>query len=333
VTVGLLLIDAKRLLPRGEFELMIRDDLPFSVATARKLRAIAAHEVLRERSIQNALPPDWTTLYELSLLPEPVLAAAVADGRVHAGMTGAEARRLRQAVAGGARLRVLPTADQTDDRVRLLCGDFRELAAEVGMVDHLVTDPPYGGEHLGLWDDLGQFAARVLRPGGFLVAYSGHYHLPAVHAALGRHLEYYWILTLLCREHAAIHPRRIHAGYKPVIVYQKPPVTRQAGWVSDVIHGRGREKPLHPWQQAVHDARELLERFTGPGESICDPMAGSGTSLVAALELGRRCLGIELEEETFEVMRDRVAIVTRNLLIAAGPHPQTEAQLRAAPAP
>jgi hypothetical protein len=56
-------------------------------------------------------------------------------------------------------------------------GDFREVLADIpdGSVALVLTDPPYAEEYLPLWDDLGAFAARVLRPGGSLVAYWSRY--------------------------------------------------------------------------------------------------------------------------------------------------------------
>jgi DNA modification methylase len=55
----------------------------------------------------------------------------------------------------------------------VLHGDFREVLDESVLeddsVDLLLTDPPYGEQHLSIWGDLSKFAARVLRPGKLLV--------------------------------------------------------------------------------------------------------------------------------------------------------------------
>ena len=50
-------------------------------------------------------------------------------------------------------------------------------------------------------------------------------------------------------------------------------------------------------------ARLMIERFTHPGECVLDPFAGYGTTLSAAAELGRECVGVELLPQRVEYMR------------------------------
>jgi DNA modification methylase len=53
--------------------------------------------------------------------------------------------------------------------------------------------------------------------------------------------------------------------------------------------------------------KPLVEACSLPGELVLDPFAGSGTTCVVAAELGRRCLGVELNPEYAEMARRAVA--------------------------
>ena len=50
----------------------------------------------------------------------------------------------------------------------------------------------------------------------------------------------------------------------------------------------------------------IIEVSSNPGELVLDPFAGSGTTLVVAKKLGRRCLGFELSENYAAEVRARL---------------------------
>jgi len=64
---------------------------------------------------------------------------------------------------------------------------------------------------------------------------------------------------------------------------------------------------VHPAKFPETMAQEFIEFFTRPGETVLDPMAGTGSALVAALRAGRNSYGIELNPKYAEIARQIVA--------------------------
>jgi DNA modification methylase len=63
----------------------------------------------------------------------------------------------------------------------------------------------------------------------------------------------------------------------------------------------------HPAKFPETLAQEFIEFFTKPGQTVLDPMAGTGSALVAALRSGRNSYGIELNPAYAEIARQVVA--------------------------
>lgn len=68
----------------------------------------------------------------------------------------------------------------------------------------------------------------------------------------------------------------------------------------------GNHKSLHPTQKPLDLVRWLVLTYTNPGELVLDPFAGSGTTLVACKETGRRGLGIEKADKYYETTIQRI---------------------------
>lgn len=66
-------------------------------------------------------------------------------------------------------------------------------------------------------------------------------------------------------------------------------------WVKDT-----RSEKIHPTQKPLSVLKRLIEIFTDVGDVVIDPCAGSGSTIVAAAEMGREAYGFEIKREFYE---------------------------------
>ena len=77
---------------------------------------------------------------------------------------------------------------------------------------------------------------------------------------------------------------------------------------------------VHPNQKPVQLIERLIEIFTDPGNVVIDPVAGSGVTLLAAANLGRRGFGFEIKKEFCRGFEEQIApCVKSQLLLWEGP--------------
>ena len=67
------------------------------------------------------------------------------------------------------------------------------------------------------------------------------------------------------------------------------------------------ERTIHPTQKPVALFEYLIRTYTNEGETVLDNCIGSGTTAVAAINTGRKFIGIEQESEYVEIARKRIA--------------------------
>ncbi len=73
--------------------------------------------------------------------------------------------------------------------------------------------------------------------------------------------------------------------------------------MADMFSGGQGDKDAHAWAQPESEAAYFIEHVTYPGETVLDPMMGSGTIPRVAHKLGRHVIGCEIDEQHFLTAR------------------------------
>lgn len=193
------------------------------------------------------------------------------------------------------------------DKYKLICADCLDVLPTLGIVDAVITDPPYG---VGF-----KYATHNDKPEGYAEWCLGWFSLfnsPLVVISCGltnigmwsNIKKPSWILAW----HKPAAMGRCSVGFnnwEPVILYVKAPkqicdVFRACIIPDESIEGHPCPKPLDwgLWQ---------VENLTRYGETILDSFMGSGTVGVAAVQLGRKFIGIEIDPHYFDIACARIA--------------------------
>jgi len=203
-----------------------------------------------------------------------------------------------------------------DDLVTLYHGDCREVTAWLE-ADVLVTDPPYGmayesnrnrdkrnmkvGRPIAGDNDLGARTAMLEAWGDRPAIVFGTWRVerPAATKALlvwhkvgaggMGNLSMPWLPT---HEEIYVLGSGFEGKRSDSVLSFKP------------IMSGDRDRPDHPTPKPVALMERLILTTTG---AVADPFAGSGSTLVAAKNLGRRAIGVELEERYCEIAARRLA--------------------------
>lgn len=193
---------------------------------------------------------------------------------------------------------------------RLIECDIADAAGHIQAesVDWIITDPPYPKEYLGLYDHLASLADHALKPGGSLIAMVGQSYLPQIIASLSGRLDYHWTLAYLTPggQSSQLWARCVNTFWKPLLWFTKGKYSGQ--WVGDVCRSdsNDNDKRFHHWGQSVSGMADIIERMTDPGQTILDPFSGGGTTGVAAVRLGRRFVGLDVNADCIATANERL---------------------------
>lgn len=94
--------------------------------------------------------------------------------------------------------------------------------------------------------------------------------------------------------------------FQPILYYGKDPRGGTGAWPTGKQVTERAEQNGHPCPKPINPWKWLLNKVSMGGDTIIDPFMGSGTTLRAAKDLGRRAIGIEIEERYCEIAAKRL---------------------------
>lgn len=208
----------------------------------------------------------------------------------------------------------------------LRCGRYQDVLADVKKVDAVITDPPYSERtHASARADV-VAVSKSFKPLQY------HCFTPEDAERLIADWEYRtdgWFAVF--SDHALARKyESVFEQYGLYVFAPLPQVTigrsvRLAGdgpatWTTWITVARPRKKVFANWgalpgayvdnvghrtpgevigAKQLHIMRAIVRDYSRPGDLVCDPCAGGGTTLLAAIMEGRRAIGAEMDPDTF----------------------------------
>ena len=200
-----------------------------------------------------------------------------------------------------------------DELVTLYHGDCREVVARVAAKpDMLLADPPYGLNHSGSYES--RFGRGKRKTYGPVIGDDQPFD-PA--AWLGYPKVVLWGANRYAdrlppspgwliwdkREHT---PANDFADAELAWCSFPTPARIFRHYWNGPVRASERGVHLHPTQKPVALMSWIIDRWTKHGNLILDPFSGSGPVLLAAKNLGRRAIGVEIEERYCEIAAKRL---------------------------
>ena len=215
---------------------------------------------------------------------------------------------------------VKPYYDHTG--ITIYHGDCREILPGLPQVDLVLTDPPYDNlthaKHLSTIMDRQELGFESISESCLVKIAERLVSLSAgwtIMTCDWRHMLALDKTELLIRFGLWIKPNgapqftgdRPGMGWEPIAILHNKLAKAWNGGGRHGIWTANIECGLHPTQKPLLLYRKLVKDFSNESDLVLDPFLGSGTTLVAAKQLGRRAIGIEIEEKYCEIAVKRLA--------------------------
>lgn len=217
---------------------------------------------------------------------------------------------------------------------RVFCGDSREsgdidILVNGNVLDMIVTDPPYGVSYVGktkealtlqnddlneegleyLWVTTCEAWLSVEREGGAFYAAVPPGPLNLVFLRILCGLGVYRQQLIWVKDSMVLGHSDYHYKHEPILYGWKPGAahtfTEDRTKVSVLEFARPKASKEHPTMKPIELWAELIQNSSKAGNNVGDPFLGSGTTLIACEQLGRKCFGIEIEPKYCQVIIDR----------------------------
>lgn len=218
------------------------------------------------------------------------------------------------------------------DGITIYHGDCRDILPSLasGSVDLVLSDPPYGVAYVTAWrsrtdplvapiqgDESLTLLADVMPQLDRLLREDRHAYMFASASKIGETCELvadFWRIknVLVWDKGDAGSVGDLEAGYAVCwegIVYANKGRRALAGGRPRSVYRydwSGTRDPVHPTVKPVGLLSWIIGKSSSVGELIIDPFMGSGTTLRAAKDLGRKAIGIEIEERYCEIAAKRL---------------------------
>lgn len=210
--------------------------------------------------------------------------------------------------------------------IRLLNGDCLELMKDIPdeSVDMILTDPPYGmnfqsghrkekhkkiknDNNLQWLEEFIDLSYKKLKDNGVLYCFCSYHKIDVFKSVIEKKFKF---KNILVWEKNNTSMGDLKGDFAPKIEFVlfatkgRPLIRGKRD--ANIFKFNRTKNSLHPTQKPVDLLEYLIEKFSDENMMVLDPFMGSGSTGVACKNTNRDFIGIELDEEYFNIAKERI---------------------------